>query len=101
MATLNAFSAYSIVNTIKQLPALSSVYVSGGGAHNPVLINTISRLLGRPVFLSNQLGVNTDAKEAILFALLANECVAGDKNAFSTTNLKQPNVSMGKVSFPS
>jgi anhydro-N-acetylmuramic acid kinase len=101
MATLNAFTAHSIANTINQLAQLSTVYVSGGGAHNPLLIDTISKLLTRPIFLTNELGVNTDAKEAILFAILANECVAGDEHAFLSDKTNQPNVSMGKLSFPS
>ena len=35
------------------------------------------------------LGVHPDAKEAVLFAVLANEAVAGS-----------PTLSMGKISFP-
>lgn len=101
MATLNAFTAHAIANTLKQLPEISTVYVSGGGAHNPLLLDNISHLLNRPVFSTNKLDVNSDAKEAILFAVLANECVAGDERAFLSSNAKQPNVSMGKLSFPS
>jgi anhydro-N-acetylmuramic acid kinase len=101
MATLNAFSAHAIANTLKQLPEISTVYVSGGGAHNPLLLDNISQLINRPVFSTNKLDVNSDAKEAILFAVLANECVAGDERAFLSSNAKQPNVSMGKLSFPS
>ncbi|MFQ3206494.1 MAG: anhydro-N-acetylmuramic acid kinase [Glaciecola sp.] len=101
MATLNAFTAHTIVNTINQLPTSSTVYVSGGGAHNPLLLDNISKLLTRPVFLTNELGINTDAKEAILFAILANECIAGDEHAFLSDKTNQPNVSMGKLSFPS
>jgi anhydro-N-acetylmuramic acid kinase len=36
-----------------------------------------------------------------LFAILANECVAGDEHAFLSDKTNQPNVSMGKLSFPS
>jgi len=101
MATLNAFTAHSIANIINQLPEISTVYVSGGGVHNQLLLDHISQLLARPVFLTNILGVNTDAKEAILFAILANECVAGDERTFISNKTNQPNVSMGKLSFPS
>jgi anhydro-N-acetylmuramic acid kinase len=101
MATLNAFTAHAIAKTLEQLPEVSTVYVSGGGAHNPLLLENISRLLNRPVFSTNKLNVNSDAKEAILFAILANECVAGNERAFMSSNVKQPNVSMGKLSFPS
>ena len=101
MATLNAFSAQAIADSLRQLPELSVIYVSGGGAHNPLLLDNISNLLARPVFSTNKLGVNSDAKEAILFAILANECVAGNELAFSSSHSQQANVSMGKLSFPS
>ncbi len=42
-------------------------------------------------YTTAQLGINPDAKEAVLFAILANECVAGSA----------PGVTMGKISFPS
>jgi anhydro-N-acetylmuramic acid kinase len=49
--------------------------------------------------------VNPDAKEAILFALLANECIAGDKATFASYNdlpsQHNINISMGKVCLPS
>ena len=105
MATLNAFSAHCIADTINSLPASSSVYLSGGGAHNPLLTETLCKLLERPLYSTNDLGVNMDAKEAILFAVLANECVAGSEHTFLAPHTEknkpnQPNMSMGKLSFP-
>jgi anhydro-N-acetylmuramic acid kinase len=44
------------------------------------------------------LNINPDAKEAILFALLANECVCGNASLENHKNI--PAVSMGKISFP-
>jgi anhydro-N-acetylmuramic acid kinase len=46
------------------------------------------------------LGIDGDAKEAVLFATLANEAIAGGQTNFG---LRQgvPSVSMGKISFPS
>ena len=44
---------------------------------------------------TSALGIHPDAKEAILFALLANETVAGDYAVFSDHTK-----SMGKISFP-
>jgi len=46
-----------------------------------------------------ELGVSGDAKEAVLFAILANETVAGGKVKFGSDS-KVPCVSMGKISFP-
>jgi anhydro-N-acetylmuramic acid kinase len=100
MATLNMFTAQSIVNATKALPTQSTIYLSGGGAHNPLLRQNISRLLKSPIHLSEQLNIDMDAKEAILFAVLANECIAGDQHAFASKNAKQGSLSMGKLSFP-
>ena len=41
-----------------------------------------------------------DAKEAVLFALLANECVAGGQIKLGENRQGVPNVTMGKISFP-
>ena len=45
------------------------------------------------------ISINPDAKEAILFALLANELIAGDGSCFGNGSKSAPNVGMGKVSF--
>jgi anhydro-N-acetylmuramic acid kinase len=47
----------------------------------------------------NELGFNPDAKEAILFALLANEAVAGEAMQIGGNATKKP-ITMGKISFP-
>jgi anhydro-N-acetylmuramic acid kinase len=49
---------------------------------------------------TNELGINGDAKEAVLFAILANETVAGGESDFGTRR-GIPSVTMGKISFPS
>ncbi|QBQ42921.1 anhydro-N-acetylmuramic acid kinase [Sphingobacterium psychroaquaticum] len=103
MATLNQFAAQAIVDGIKKATAgLTNVaiYISGGGLHNPLLVDNIKK--GFPetkVSSFMDLGIDPDAKEACLFALLANETVAG-----SPDNLKgikdSPAACMGKISFP-
>jgi anhydro-N-acetylmuramic acid kinase len=45
------------------------------------------------------LGISGDAKEAVLFAILANESLAGGKLNFGRRS-RVPTVSMGKISFP-
>jgi anhydro-N-acetylmuramic acid kinase len=102
MATLNYFTAITIVHAIKSLvPKVSNVamYVSGGGLHNPVLMQHLQELLPDITLQdTNSLGVAPDAKEAVLFALLANETVAG--KAMHLTNQTKLPVSFGKISFP-
>lgn len=104
MATLNQFSADMIVEAIKRTVNLNepfTVYVSGGGMHNPLLMERIQEQLKQIPFRSTQaLEINPDAKEAVLFALLANETVAGGAVRLGENRKGIPNVSMGKISFP-
>lgn len=104
MATLNKFSADTIIASINHFFNSKNkieIYVSGGGMHNPLLINYIKAgLPGHDFFTTENLGIHPDAKEAVLFAILANECVAGSKQIFNTSLGNVPAVSMGKISFP-
>lgn len=104
MATLNRFSADTIAACIKEVIGDATdytFYASGGGMHNPVLMKNLSELLpGFDFFDTSQLGINPDAKEAVLFALLANETLSGNAPGFGEARNGIPNVSMGKISFP-
>lgn len=103
IATLTQFSADTIVDAIKKAIDPSQTYTlygSGGGVHNPVLMAAIqAQLPDCPVKNLEELGVTGDAKEAALFAVLANETVAGDGNHFGFRD-GVPRVTMGKISFP-
>ena len=110
MATLTRFSAETIADSIQYLFKQKQfnqseigqykIYTSGGGAHNPLLINYLKELLPTITFnKTDVLGIKGDAKEAVLFAILANECVAGNATDFGTRE-GVPSVSMGKISFP-
>ncbi|MBC8155948.1 MAG: anhydro-N-acetylmuramic acid kinase [Bacteroidetes bacterium] len=103
MATLNRFSADTIADAVKRaIPADHSytVYMSGGGMHNPVLVATLREHLPECRFgRTDELGIAGDAKEAVLFAVIANEAVAGGQTSFGNRQ-GVPSVTMGKVSFP-
>lgn len=105
MATLSRFSAETIAAAIKTVvkdPAKFRFYVSGGGMHNPLLMRNLAALLPECTFKSTkELHINPDAKEAVLFAVLANEMICGGKVSFGKGRNGIPNVSMGKLSFPS
>lgn len=104
MATLNRFTAITIVDALKRSMDSDqnfTIYTSGGGMHNPLLMEHIQSLLPDSRFQStDELQVNPDAKEALLFAVLANECVAGGHTAIGNSTHDIPSVSMGKISFP-
>jgi len=100
MATLNKFTIDIISHAIQHFISGNQdceIFISGGGAKNPLLFNGISNF-----FPSNHVVKlpDSDAKEAILFAVLANETIAGNKNTFGNGSDKTPNVSMGKICLP-
>ena len=101
--TLTEFSAQSIALAIKKyIPETqASLYVSGGGSQNPLLMQRISELLPEvKVGFSSEIGIPADAKEAVLFALLANETMM-DAGASKVRRLgDSPWVTMGKISLP-
>ncbi len=104
LATLNKFTADCIVDAIKKnglnKPALH-IYCSGGGLHNPLLMQQVKDQLPGCIFHSTaMLGIAPDAKEAVLFAALANELICGDPAVFGEGRIGMPPVSMGKISFP-
>ena len=101
LCTLNRFSADMIVDAIKRCTNNKAVQIfsSGGGMHNPLLMENIqAQLSGYSFNTTRSLGIDPDAKEAVLFAVLANECICGDASVFAGGNI--PAVSMGKISFP-
>lgn len=104
LATLNKFSADMIAVVTRECIAGKpgiKIFASGGGFHNPLLMQHLQELLpGCSFYSTEDSGINPDAKEAVLFALLANECVCGNPTIFGTGSRTIPAVSMGKVSFP-
>jgi anhydro-N-acetylmuramic acid kinase len=101
--TLTEFSAQSMAMAIKKYVPITqaSLYVSGGGSQNPLLMQRISEMLPEvKVGFSSEIGIPTDAKEAVLFALLANETIM-DAGATKVRQLgDSPWVTMGKISLP-
>ncbi len=81
VATVSALTADSIVHAYRDflLPrgGLDEVVLSGGGAYNGFLRRRIAEGLGLPVHVSEDLGVDGKLKEAMAFALMAADAVAG------------------------
>jgi len=71
--TAEEFTALSIAHAYRNfLPSLpESVIVTGGGAHNPLIMESLSNHLKDAEILSgNQVGIDIDFKEAVAFAVL-------------------------------
>jgi len=98
ISTLSAFTATSIANFItKHLPTDSKIFMSGGGARNYFVTTYLKQLLPQATLgNTSSLGIDPDAKEAILFALLGNEALSGEPIIIGNN----PAVMMGKFSFP-
>lgn len=103
MATLCSFSAKVIINAVEKCfgkETAPSIYISGGGMHNPLLLNQLKTALKNAAFYStDKLEINPDAKEAVLFAVLANETLVGEKTDFGNRQ-GIPSVYMGKICLP-
>ena len=106
LATLTRFTAETIAEAVKinmininQNLKEITIYASGGGVHNPLLMQWLTELLPCKFRNINDLGFSGDAKEAVLFAILANETLAGGNSQFDLKN-GIPSVSMGKISMP-
>ena len=101
LATLTLLTAETITDCIKrEVPNWKDTrkFGSGGGCHNKLLMSHINRLLPGSNFMNPSiLGIPGDAKEAVLFAVLANETLSGGKTSYGDN----PSVCMGKISLPS
>ena len=106
LATLTRFSAETIAEAVLASVAKGAtpiaefkIYMSGGGMHNPLLVEWLKELLPCQFLKTDDLGISGDAKEAVLFAILANETVAGGESDFGSRR-GIPSVTMGKISLP-
>lgn len=75
IATLTALTAQSIADAYERFAPtrLDEVILSGGGRSNPVIMELLDALIPARVISSDQIGVDGDNKEALVFALLAHE----------------------------
>ena len=83
LATLTAFTVESIAEYIRRFvepnSPLDILYVSGGGAQNAFMMGCLAEVFAPvPVMDVGEKGISGDAKEAIAFAILANEAVHGN-----------------------
>jgi anhydro-N-acetylmuramic acid kinase len=98
------FTALSVVDALKRFVAprtrIDQVIVSGGGAHNPVIMGQLAAAL-EPIGVmpSSMLGLDVDAKEAYAFAILAHESWhRRSGNLPAATGAKMAAV-LGKISY--
>jgi anhydro-N-acetylmuramic acid kinase len=105
VTTATEFTALSIADAIRRfLPPLrthTELFASGGGIHNRYLMEALSRYL--PAFTigtTASLGIPPDAKEAVCFALLANETIAGHPGNLPQVTGARRAVTLGVLALP-
>jgi anhydro-N-acetylmuramic acid kinase len=105
MATLTEFTARTIAGAfrdhVRTDPPVDEVVAAGGGVKNPALMERLAALLAPvPVRRSDELGVPSDAREAMIFAVLADMAVRGQAAWLPpVTGARAPKI-LGKLSFP-
>jgi anhydro-N-acetylmuramic acid kinase len=102
IATVTAFTAESIRYAVTHFVpfALDQLVVGGGGAYNQTLVSMIATVLpGVHVTTHEKLGKNSDAKEAIAFAILANETIHGNTGNLPQVTGASAAKILGKISI--
>ncbi|HFK1450006.1 MULTISPECIES: anhydro-N-acetylmuramic acid kinase AnmK [Bacillus cereus group] len=108
LTTVTMFTASSIVHHYKEfiLPyyEIDEVILGGGGSYNSTLVEMIRYGLKDEkctIFIQEDIGYSSEAKEAIAFAILANETHhRNPSNVPSATGAKK-SVILGNVTYPS
>lgn len=106
VATVTMLTAWSIGDAYRRYvmaghPA-DAMIVGGGGSYNPVLMEWIRKEMakeGVQVLTQEAIGHNSDAKEAVAFAVLADYAITNRPNNLPhVTGASRP-VVMGKISY--
>ncbi|GLC29684.1 anhydro-N-acetylmuramic acid kinase AnmK [Clostridium omnivorum] len=95
IATVTAFTAKSIADNYRwfvfEKCPIDEVILGGGGSYNNTLVKMIKEYLPEcKVMIQEEIGYSSDAKEAIAFAVLANETLNGScSNVIGATGAKE------------
>ncbi|MED1787747.1 anhydro-N-acetylmuramic acid kinase AnmK [Brevibacillus laterosporus] len=106
LATMTMFTASSIAYHYKKFifPTLQvdEVIIGGGGSYNKTLLSMLQQQLGNTckVITQEDVGLSSEAKEAVAFALLAHETLHRlPSNVPTATGAREP-VILGNVTYP-
>jgi len=101
VATAAALTAQTVADAVRSFVTapMQAVYVAGGGANNPALLEQLAdRLAPMTVDTTAELGMPVECREACAFAVIAHETLAGrPSNLPQVTGAARPLV-LGSVS---
>jgi anhydro-N-acetylmuramic acid kinase len=100
--TVTEFTPYTIWHNyekyIKPKIKLDELIVSGGGCKNKIIMNSLRKYFkGIDIKEIDSFGISADSKEAVLFAVLANECLAGNSANMPSVTGSKKDVILGKI----
>lgn len=104
ICTITAFTAKSIASACKDfifpVAPFTKMIVSGGGVHNKCLMNMLREELPQiQIVSSDELKIPADAREAISFAVLANETIMQRPGNLPSATGAQKKVVLGKITL--
>ncbi len=89
------------VQFIQKRMKVDELIVSGGGARNRFFLGELRRYFGEDrIRLIEEFGISSSAKEAICFAILANETMAGHPTNIPSVTGARKSVVLGKTCRP-
>lgn len=105
IATATYFTAYSIVAAYRDFVfpkyEIDEIIISGGGGNNPTLCKMIQELLPeKKVMIIDELGISTNEKEAVGFAILAHEYIHQQKTNIPQATGANEAVLLGQMTLP-
>ncbi len=105
VATAAQFTAFAVYDAyrrfVRRKMNVDEVIVSGGGARNRFFLDELQRyFLPASVRIVDEFGMSADAKEAICFALLANETMAGHAGNIPRVTGARKRAILGKICTP-
>ncbi len=105
IATVSEFTAVSVYTNyllfLKTKGGIDELFVSGGGAHNRYILDSLRNHFGGiSVAAAEDIGISSDAKEALCFAVLANELISGNPANLPSVTGASKETLLGKICLP-
>lgn len=103
MATFVELAAWAVSHSLEKSGGLEGpIYVCGGGAQNPALMQALHRHLA-PLDINSyaNLGWDPDLREAVAFALLADAFLENEVSSWPSTTGADFSSPLGRICYPS
>ena len=100
--TVSEYTVYCVYSNYKKFIDSSEfpdeILLSGGGASNSFLVNSFSQYFeNSSIKMIDESGITSDNKEAVLFAVLANETINGNHSNVKNATGAKKNAILGKI----